>query len=545
MQTLPWYKDIFKSEEVAAQWVPILEEARNKYYGHGVQQTISSLPLLNFDKLYEENRKTGAELVAVGHDDECDSIEEIKKTLFQSSDGNLTFIAQCKCGFMRGNYHLDDICPRCHTKVETSFADEINIRAWLEIPESLPPFLHPVVHRVLSKWMGVAKRRMPILEAIMNVEADLPFPLNQEHGLGQGMWYFHDHFGDIIRFIASTHKGPKAQQDEALFKFLEANKDCIFVRHLPILNQSLHILTHSGSMTYNDESSKHILRTCIELDEVIKQQRHNPKQNRNYLDQQVFNTYKAWTDYIDSVINDKLIHKSGFIRKNILGTRLHWTGRGVIVPITSRHWADEIELPWRMVVGLFKLEIINKLKLNYGFDVNTAMRYWQQAQTGIKDNMQEGREKEQVLESISYVKTCIDQLLAECPFKGFPIIMGRNPTLRQGALQLFFMRHYKTDQTDDTIGMSPFAITCPNADYDGDSLYLASLKECASVIDFLSIHPMTTLLGASGKALSNNVHMSDEMAIACQGFFTDNGNLDIESYYKQIEKLKKQKSKAA
>ena len=84
-----------------------------------------------------------------------------------------------------------------------------------------------------------------------------------------------------------------------------------------------------------------------------------------------------------------------------------------------------------------------------------------------------------------------------------------------------------------------------NADYDGDSLYLASLKECASVIDFLSIHPMTTLLGASGKALSNNVHMSDEMAIACQGFFTDNGNLDIESYYKQIEKLKKQKSKAA
>ena len=285
--------------------------------------------------------------------------------------------------------------------------------------------------------------------------------------------------------------------------------------------------------------------TRLLFDEVIKQQRHNPKHNRNYLDQQVFNTYKAWTDYIDSVINDKLIHKSGFIRKNILGTRLHWTGRGVIVPITSRHWADEIELPWRMVVGLFKLEIINKLKLNYGFDVNTAMRYWQQAQTGIKDNMQEGREKEAVQEAIAYVKTCIDQLLAECPFKGFPIIMGRNPTLRHGALQLFFMRHYKLAQTDDTIGMSPFAISCPNADFDGDSLYIASITECASVIDFLNIHPMTTLLGGTGKALSNNIHCSDEMTIAMQGFFTDNGNLDIEGYYKQIEKLKKQKAKAA
>ena len=85
----------------------------------------------------------------------------------------------------------------------------------------------------------------------------------------------------------------------------------------------------------------------------------------------------------------------------------------------------------------------------------------------------------------------------------------------------------------------------PNADFDGDSLYLASVKECATVIDFLNIHPMTSLLGASGKALSNLVHMSDEMAIACQGYFTDNGNLDIEHYYKQIESLKKKKNKAA
>ena len=76
-------------------------------------------------------------------------------------------------------------------------------------------------------------------------------------------------------------------------------------------------------MTYNDESSKYILKTCIELDEVIKQQRHQPRTNKNYLDQQVFNVYKSWMDYTDSVINDKLIHKSGFIRKNILGTRLH------------------------------------------------------------------------------------------------------------------------------------------------------------------------------------------------------------------------------
>jgi len=430
-----WYKDIFKSDEIADQWIPILEEKRAQYYKHHSTQTVSSLPLVNFDKLYEENKKTGAELIAVGHDDECDNVDEFKRVLFQSSDGNLTFIASCKCGAMKGNYHLGDTCPRCHTKVQTAFSDTINIKAWLELPESLPPFMHPTVYRVLNNWIGVAKHRISILDSILDVYATLPQDYKRA-GIGQGMWYFStpENFWSIINFVASTHKGQKAQNDKYVLQFLEEFKDCIWTRHIPILNQSLHILTHSGSMTYNDDPSKHIFKACIELDEVIKGQRNKPRSNKNYLDQQVNNVYRAWMDYTDSVINDKIIHKSGFIRKDILGTRLHWTGRGVIVPITNRHYADEIELPWRMVVGLFKLEIINRLKLNFGFDVNTAMRYWQQAQTGIKEDMPDGREKERVQEAIDYVRMCLDQLLAECPFKGFPIIMGRNPTLRHGVM---------------------------------------------------------------------------------------------------------------
>lgn len=429
-----WYSSIFKDQATADHWIPILEEQRKKYYGSEVTQTVSSLPLINFDALYAENCKTGAKLLPIGHDDEGDSIEDFKKIIFQSATGDLTFVAQCKCGAMQGNYHLGDVCPKCRTKVETSFANDINIRAWIELPESVPPFLHPVAYRVLNNWIGIAKHKVSILDAIMNVEVDLPEPYN--HGpITQGIWNFHKNFWDIIRYIASTHKGQKAANDAVIMEFLETYKDCLFTRHIPILNQSLHILTHNGSMQYNDESSKHILGACIELNEVIKQQRHQPRMtlsNRNYYDQQIFNAFKAWTDYTNSIIDDKLIHKSGFIRKNNLGTRLHWTGRGVIVPITNRHWADEIELPWRMTVGLFKLEILNKLRLNYGFDLNTAMKYWQQAQIGIKSDMPEGREKEYVKECVNYVKTALDQLLAECPFKGFPIIMGRNPTLRHG-----------------------------------------------------------------------------------------------------------------
>lgn len=65
------------------------------------------------------------------------------------------------------------------------------------------------------------------------------------------------------------------------------------------------------------------------------------------------------------------------------------------------------------------------------------------------------------------------------------------------------------------------------------------------MIDLMKIHPMSSLLGGTGTALSNMVHCSDEMAIAMHGFFTDEGKLDIEAYFQAVQKLKKKLGKAA
>lgn len=101
-------------------------------------------------------------------------------------------------------------------------------------------------------------------------------------------------------------------------------------------------------------------------------------------------------------------------------------------------------------------------------------------------------------------------------------------------MQLFMATRIKEDLTDDTIGMSPFAISAPNADFDGDALYMVAIKEMASVFDYLKIHPMSTLLGGEGDGLSNTVHMSDEMSVACHAYFTGDGELDIDKYYRAI-----------
>ena len=61
------------------------------------------------------------------------------------------------------------------------------------------------------------------------------------------------------------------------------------------------------------------------------------------------------------------------------------------------------------------------------------------------------------------------------------------------------------------------------------------------VIDLLKIHPMTSMLAGSGKALENLICMTDEMSIASHRYFTGNGNLPIENYRIAVEALKKKR----
>ena len=64
---------------------------------------------------------------------------------------------------------------------------------------------------------------------------------------------------------------------------------------------------------------------------------------------------------------------------------------------------------------------------------------------------------------------------------------------------------------------------------------MLSIKEMATVIDMMAIHPSTTLLGGEGAGLSSTVHMSDEQAVAMHGYLTNNETLDIERYYQAIK----------
>ena len=112
------------------------------------------------------------------------------------------------------------------------------------------------------------------------------------------------------------------------------------------------------------------------------------------------------------------------------------------------------------------------------------------------------------------VNICLQELLEECPYKGLPVLLGRNPTIQHGAIQLVYVVRIKTDIDDDTISLSPAILDPPNADHDGDAMYGLSLKEMAEVSKFEGLHPSMVMLSNDRVSLSNQIGLSEQSVLA-------------------------------
>lgn len=386
--------------------------------------------------------------------------KEYVKAICQEDTGPLTFIASCDCGELDANFWIGKECPKCHTICRSQFASELQYRAWLEIPEDLPPVLHPVAYRCLKTWLGGSRGSTSILSKILDYEAKLPEALSR---LPRGFAAFYEGFDSIMEQLIRYKLGSKTKVEEDLktslmVAFIEKYRDILFVRHLPMLDESLHLLTKTGAITYCDSATPHILNAKIELQNLIHMMRNSPITETN-VNQRLLAAYMEYVEYVTVIYNTKIFKKPGFIRKCLMGARTHFSYRGVISPITGDHMADELWLPWNIGTTVLKLEIINLLLHRYGMTLAEAMRRYACA-------------------TVTY-DPLIDQimktLIQECPYPGLPTLFGRNPSIRHGAEQLFFVTRIKNNLHDATINLSPLIITAPNADFDGKALPLITV----------------------------------------------------------------------
>ena len=154
-------------------------------------------------------------------------------------------------------------------------------------------------------------------------------------------------------------------------------------------------------------------------------------------------------------ISDMLKGKHGRFRQNLLGKRVDYSGRSVIV-IGPELKLNQCGLPKKMALVLFEPFIIRRLKeLGFAHTVRGARKYIEQKKPEVWD----------ILEEVT---------------KGHPVFLNRAPTLHRLSIQAFEPILIE----GDAIRLHPLVCTAYNADFDGDQmavhvpLSLEAIMEC-------------------------------------------------------------------
>jgi len=140
-------------------------------------------------------------------------------------------------------------------------------------------------------------------------------------------------------------------------------------------------------------------------------------------------------------LSDMLKGKSGRFRQNLLGKRVDYSGRSVIVigPELKLH---QCGLPKKMALVLFEPFIIRRLKeLGYVHTVRSAKKLIERQTTEVWD----------ILDEVT---------------RGHPVLLNRAPTLHRLSVQAFEPQLIE----GEAIRIHPLVCTAYNADFDGDQM---------------------------------------------------------------------------
>jgi DNA-directed RNA polymerase subunit beta' len=173
-------------------------------------------------------------------------------------------------------------------------------------------------------------------------------------------------------------------------------------------------------------------------------------------------------------LSDMLKGKSGRFRQNLLGKRVDYSGRSVIVigPELKLH---QCGLPKKMALVLFEPFIIRRLKeLGYVHTVRSAKKMIERQTTEVWD----------ILEEVT---------------RGHPVLLNRAPTLHRLSVQAFEPQLIE----GEAIRIHPLVCTAYNADFDGDQMavHVPLSVEAQMEARLLMMAPNNIFSPSSGKPI--------------------------------------------
>ena len=174
-------------------------------------------------------------------------------------------------------------------------------------------------------------------------------------------------------------------------------------------------------------------------------------------------------------LSDSLKGKQGRFRQNLLGKRVDYSGRSVIV-VNPHLKLDECGIPKKMALELFKPFIYNKLEKKGMVTTLKVARTW------VEENRDE-------------IWDALDEVI-----KDHTVMLNRAPTLHRLGIQAF--RPHLVE--GNAITLHPLVCPAFNADFDGDQMavHIPLSLEAQAEAKILMLSSNNILSPANGKPLA-------------------------------------------
>ncbi len=374
----------------------------------GTQDDMRFLTLIDLDNMFAAS----PDAVIINNIDPSapDYVKQRNAVIFARS-GELNFVASCNCGVTRDNNRIGVRCSVCGTLCRDDFASDAMLEhnTWLSIPPEIPGVLHPVAYIVLSKWLPGS-----YLDAILDPAQPLPAELSTVV-LGRGHTYFYQNFDYLMNhFLHVYPPTAKKKGGDYIAMFIRNYRDILFCTKLPVMSSVLNAITSSDGSTkgrqYADASAQTILDAAVDLASMHSSTAHIRPNSAATIVQRV---YRSYIGYLDEIAETRLSKKKSIIRRHVLGTRLHFSFRAVIIPHEGRY--DELYLPWSSTVNTLKMHILNRLMNVHGLSVGDAVT----------------RQITALMRYDPVIDKIMQEMITESPFPGLPCLWNRPPSLMQ------------------------------------------------------------------------------------------------------------------
>lgn len=368
------------------------------------------------------------------------------------------------CRNLIGRIYEGQVCPICGQVVKNNFGADITRNGWINLDKY--KVVVPAAWKKLTRLIGATT-----LDDIISFNDNIDFQGNVVIGNTEkdskkpfskiGMMEFYKRFEEIISYYGKIKKKP----EEA--KFLINFKNRVFTSKIPVISQHLRpAFINSSEMMFKYDGINACYSIIISNAAMIsKAQITNRYMNIN----KSLYTIQKELEKLYSMILQKLDGKKKLMRRKIQGTKMSWSSRMVITANTGTTYGiDHIVISYKAFFELYFFEIINCLKRGIV------------TQFFVDKTIYEIIEWLDVKKYSTKVDPVIYQVmkwLIDNNEDGLWCLVNRPPTMELGSLQMLRVVDVIPDAKESNMKVPLTSLVAWNADFDGDTLSVYSVKE--------------------------------------------------------------------